>query len=186
MLPLIFLTSAAINNNLGPDPAVRLARETGEWSMRLLLLTLAMSPLKQLTRSSQWLQYRRILGLLTFFYACAHLAIYCLFILALEWNQLRVEILERPYITVGFFAWLILLPLALTSTRSWQRRLWRRWSRLHQWVYLSTFLSLMHLIWQIRSDIFEALVYTFLFLLLMSFRREKLFSSFTYFRRRGD
>lgn len=177
-LPIMLLVIDAFNNNLGPDPAKAMAHITGEWAMRLLLATLTISPLKQLSGSSEWMHFRRMLGLFTFFYASLHLLTYIFFLLALEWSLLWADIVERPYITVGFLAWLILLPLAITSTKNWQRRLGWRWSSLHQWIYAALLLVLFHLIWQVRSDLGEALVYVCIAFILMVFRRRRLAMNF--------
>ncbi|MBT6580056.1 MAG: sulfoxide reductase heme-binding subunit YedZ, partial [Cellvibrionales bacterium] len=95
---------------------------------------------------------------------------YCVFLLGLQWQDLWADILERPYITVGFAAWLLLLPLAATSTKRWQRKLGRQWSRLHKLIYIVSALVLLHIIWQARSDLAEPLVYVLIFLVLMLFR----------------
>ena len=181
LVPLFLLVINIVNNDLGPDPAKAMAHITGEWAMRLLLVTLAISPLRKLTGTTEWIHYRRMLGLFTFFYASLHLLTYCLFLLELEWRHLWEDILERPYITVGFLAWVILLPLAITSTKGWQRRLGRRWIQLHQSIYAALLMVLLHLIWQVRSDFGEALVCACIALILMSFRSEKIISSFRRF-----
>ena len=178
LVPLFLLFIDVVNNDLGPDPAKAMAHITGEWAMRLLLVTLAISPLRKLTGTTEWIHYRRMLGLFTFFYASLHLLTYCLFLLGLEWRQLWADVLDRPYITVGFFAWMMLVPLAITSTKGWQRRLGRRWPQLHRCIFIALLLALLHLIWQVRSDLSEVLVYVFIALFLMSFRSEKILSGF--------
>ena len=170
LVPLALMLNAAIQNNLGPDPAQALAHMSGDWALRLLLITLAVTPIRMLTGVAAWIQYRRMLGLFAFFYACLHLLVYAVFLLELQWQDLAGDILERPYITVGFTALLILLPLAITSTRGWQRRLGRKWKRLHKAIYLAMALVLLHILWQARSDIAEPLFYIGLFFLLMAFR----------------
>ena len=172
--PLFLLSIDVVYNDLGPDPAKATAHITGDWAMRLLLMTLAISPLKKLTGSTEWVYYRRMLGLFTFFYASLHLLTYAFLLFGLEWHQLWADVLYRPYITIGFFAWLMLVPLALTSSRGSQRRLGRRWSQLHQCIYIALLLALLHVIWQVRSDLSEALVYICIALILMSFRGIKI------------
>ena len=178
LVPLFLLFIDVVNNDLGPDPAKAMAHITGEWAMRLLLVTLAISPLRKLTGTTEWIHYRRMLGLFTFFYATLHLLTYCFFFLGLEWRQLWADVLDRPYITVGFFAWMMLVPLAITSTKDWQRRLGRRWPQLHRCIFIALLLALLHIIWQVRSDLSEALLYSFIALLLLSFRSEKILSGF--------
>lgn len=159
LLPLAWLLYAAAGENLGPDPAKAVMHGSGEWALRLLLLTLLVSPLRQWTGWRWVMKLRRMLGLYAFFYATVHLAAFCHFYLGWTAAILAEELVERPYITVGFVAWLCMLPLALTSTRAMQRRLGRNWARLHRAVYLVAALACCHLLWQARSDIGEALVY---------------------------
>lgn len=170
LLPLATMCVDVIQNTLGPDPAEALADRSGEWALIFLLLTLAITPLRRVTANTQWVHYRRMVGLFAFFYAVIHLLVYLLFLLALRWQELWTDILERPYITVGFTAFLLLLPLAITSTYGWQRRLGRRWKQLHKLVYIAAILALTHLWWQMRSDVGEALWYTLLFGSLMLLR----------------
>ena len=170
LIPLALLVFGVVQDSLGPDPAKALSHISGEWALRFLILTLAITPLRMLTHSSEWIHYRRMLGLFTFFYALIHLLIYCLFLLGLQWQDLWADILERPYITVGFLAWLLLVPLTVTSTNKWQRKLGRQWSRLHKLIYIVSALVLLHIIWQARSDLAEPLIYVFIFFLLMLLR----------------
>ena len=170
LLPLFVMGVGVVQNNLGPDPAEALAHMSGEWGLRFLLITLVITPLRLLTSTGEWLHYRRMLGLFAFFYAFVHLLVYCVFLLELQWQDLWADILERPYITVGFAALVLLVPLAITSTRGWQLRLGRNWQRLHKLIYLAMTLVLLHLLWQARSDLGEPLFYTVLFLVLMVLR----------------
>jgi sulfoxide reductase heme-binding subunit YedZ len=170
LLPLLQLFLGVMQNSLGPDPAKALAHLSGEWALRFLIITMAITPLRIVTRSSEWVHYRRMMGLFVFFYAVLHLLIYCVFLLGLQWQDLWADILERPYITVGFGAWVLLLPLAVTSTKRWQRKLGRQWSRLHKLIYMASALILLHIIWQARSDLAEPLVYVLIFSVLMLLR----------------
>jgi len=164
---------AATNNQLGPDPGEYLMHFTGEWAARLLILTLCISPLRQLTSSANVLRLRRPLGLYTFFYACMHLLFFLHFYLGWLPSDLWEELVERPFITVGFSAWLVMLTLAITSNTSMQRRLRQNWRRLHRGIYGVAILVSLHILWQARSDIGEALLYSLLFagLLLWRFAR---------------
>ncbi len=143
---------------------------SGEWSLRLLLLTLLITPLRHWLNRPQLIKLRRMLGLFTFFYACIHLVSFCHFYTGWSQALLWEEFLERPYITVGFLAWLLMLPLALTSTRGMQRRLRRNWVRLHRLVYPALVLGWVHLLWQARSDIGEALLYAAAAAVLLGWR----------------
>ena len=173
LLPWVLMWIAAVQESLGPDPAKVLSHISGEWALRFLVLTLAITPIRLISQSAEWIHYRRMLGLFAFFYAVNHLIIYCLFLLALQWQELWADIVERPFITVGFLALLILLPLAITSTKNWQRKLGRNWARLHKLIYIAVALVLLHFIWQARSDLTEPLVYTAVVIVLMLFRLPK-------------
>lgn len=170
LLPFAWLVYTAVGGKLGPDPAEAIMHMTGEWSLRLLLLTLLVSPLRQWTGWSLPLKLRRMLGLYTFFYACIHLASFCHFYVGWTLSLIAEELVERPYITMGFAAWLLMLPLAVTSTRGMQRRLRRNWQRLHRLVYPVAALAAFHLLWQARSDIGEALIYAAIIALLLGWR----------------
>jgi len=167
LMPFIYLVWAALTNNLGPDPAQALADASGEWALRMLLLTLAITPLRQITSSTVWVHYRRMTGLFAFFYALLHLLVYLFFLLGLQWQTLWEDVLERPYITAGLVSLILMLPLAITSTQKIQQRLGRRWKKLHRLVFAVAVAALVHLWWQVRSDATEALLYTMLFAMLM-------------------
>lgn len=159
MTPLALLITDAATNQLGADPVATLTHASGDWALRLLLLTLAMTPLRRVTRWSWPLAYRRMLGLHAFAYASVHFAIYLVLDLGGYWAQIFEDIAKRPFITVGFLAWLCLLPLAATSTRAAMRRLGRRWGVLHRLVYLIAALAVLHFIWLVKSDLREPLIY---------------------------
>ncbi len=155
---------------LGPDPVAAIEHELGQWALRLLLLTLAITPLRQLTGQPVLLRFRRMLGLYAFAYASLHFAAWLGLDLGGYWTQLFEEIVKRPYITVGFAAWLLLVPLALTSTRGWMRRLGRNWGRLHRLAYAIAVLAVLHFWWIVKSDYREPLLYAAILALLLGWR----------------
>lgn len=155
---------------LGADPVAEVEHRTGLWALRLLMATLALTPLRQLTGQAILIRFRRMLGLYAFFYACLHLASYLVLDLQGYWTQIFEEIAKRPYITVGFTAWLLLVPLAVTSTQGWIRRLGRRWGQLHKAVYAVGVLAVLHFWWLVKSDIREPLLYATLLALLLGWR----------------
>ena len=158
------------NGALGADPIATIEHELGIWALRFLLIALAVTPLKQLTGVSEILRYRRLLGLYAFAYASFHFAAFLFLDLKSYWSQIVEEIIKRPYITVGFAAWVILLLLAITSTRGWQRRLAKRWTYLHRAVYAAAILAVLHFWWLVKSDIREPLLYAIIAAALLGWR----------------
>lgn len=171
-LPAVLLLQAALSNSLGPDPADVVVDQTGEWTIRFLCLALAISPLAKFSvlKKIKLLQFRRIVGVTSAVYATLHLLSFMAFILAWQWAEIVKELFERPYIAVGFASFLILLLLALTSTNAMVRRLGRKWKQLHRLVYIAALLAAVHLIWQIRSDAGEAIVYSSILAGLLLYR----------------
>lgn len=170
LVPFFVLLYGALSNTLGPDPADTLAAETGEWTFRFLLLSLAITPLRNIGSWPKLFPYRRTFGLFALFYASLHFVIYLVFLLQLRWSEISEDILERPYITVGFTAFLMLLALGVTSTKAMMKRMGRRWRQLHKLVYLINILALVHLIWILRTDLAEAVFYASILLPLLAYR----------------
>lgn len=155
---------------LGADPVAEIEHRLGTWALRFLLLTLAITPLRQVTGQTALLRFRRMLGLYAFAYASLHLTVYLGLDLRGYWAQVFEEISKRPYITVGFAAWLLLVPLAITSTQGWMRRLGRRWGQLHKLVYAIAILAVLHFWWIVKSDYREPLLYAAILALLLGWR----------------
>lgn len=174
LLPLAWLAWDTLHGQLGTDPVARLEHRSGDWALRLLLATLAITPLRMLTKWTWLTRYRRLLGLFAFFYASVHLAIYLVVDLGGFWSQILGEIVKKPYITVGFTAWLLMVPLALTSTRGMMRRLGGNWQRLHRLVYVVGACGVLHFMWLVKSGntiaVREPLVYLAILLLLLALR----------------
>jgi sulfoxide reductase heme-binding subunit YedZ len=169
LLPLAQLSFQLASGDLGPDPAKRLMQGTGEWGLRGLAIVLLAAPLAQ--RGWRGLfRYRRILGLSLYLYVSLHLLLFAQVYVGWSGALLAEELKERPYVFVGFSAWLAMLPLALTSTDSARRWLGRRWKQLHRLIYPATVLAWLHLFWLARSDVGEAFVYAALFAALLSWR----------------
>ena len=162
LLPLAWLVFGAINDQLGANPAEALIRSLGDWTLRFLCLTLAVTPLRVRTRTPQLARYRRMLGLFTFFYACLHLLAYGWLDMGLDMADIGRDILKRPFILVGFACWLLLLPLAATSFNRAVRWLGgRQWQALHRLVYVIAPLALLHFFWMKsgKNDFAEVAVY---------------------------
>lgn len=158
---------------LGADPVAEIEHRTGLWALRFVMIALAVTPLRQLTGQAVLLRFRRLLGLYAFVYATLHLGVYLGLDLRGYWTQVFEEIVKRPYITVGFAAWLLLLPLAITSTQGWMRRLGRRWGQLHKLVYAIGVLAVLHFWWLVKSDVREPLLYAAILAALLGWRAWK-------------
>lgn len=159
LLPLAWLGLSALRGTLGANPIETLERTTGDWTLRLLLATLAVTPARRALGWSWLAPYRRTLGLAAFGYCTVHLLSYALVDLWGAWDTLLEDVLERPYVSAGFTGFLLLLPLAITSTRGWQRRLGRSWVRLHRLVYVAGAAGCLHFLWLVKADLREPSVY---------------------------
>lgn len=172
-LPFSWLIAKGVLNTLDPDPGKTLVHGLGLWALRFLLLTLAITPLNRFT-PIQWLPLRRTLGLYTLTYALLHLSAYIFFYLGLDFSTLARELVKRPYIVVGTTALLMLIALGATSTKGWQRRLGRRWKKLHRLVYPAAVLVVIHFAWQVKSGFGHAPWYALVFIVLMLLRVKKI------------
>jgi sulfoxide reductase heme-binding subunit YedZ len=169
--PLALIAIDIARAELGPDPVAQIEHRTGIWALRLLLATLTITPLRRLSGWNTLIRFRRMLGLWAFACACTHFATYLVLDLGGYWSQVFAEIAKRPYITVGFSAWLLLVPLAATSTQAMVRRLGRRWQQLHRLIYAAAMLAALHFIWVVKSGKaiarIEPLVYAAILALLL-------------------
>jgi len=170
LIPFVGLLYGAVLNTLGADPARFLALETGRWALRFLLICLAITPLRELTGLTGLAPLRRTMGLYALFYAALHFIVYLVFLLELRWSEIGSDIIERPYITVGFISFLILLALGITSIKVFMRKMGRRWKTLHQAVYVAAISGVLHLTWILRTDLFDAVFYGTLLALLLGYR----------------
>jgi sulfoxide reductase heme-binding subunit YedZ len=170
LLPLGLLSWQISTNTLGPNAVEAVLHFTGIWALRLLLVTLAVTPLRRLTGLVRLVRLRRMLGLFAFFYALLHLTVYLVLDRALVWADIVKDLTERPYIIVGFAALVLLVPLAVTSTRGWVKRLGRRWQLLHRSVYLIGILAVLHFLWLVKADLREPLIYAAVLAVLLAAR----------------
>lgn len=169
LLPFMALARAVATNSLGPDPAEHLMHVTGEWVMRFLVLVLLATPLAR----SGWprlARYRRMLGLYVWFYATLHLLVFAQVYIGWSVEQLLEELAERPYVLVGFLAWLILVPLGVTSAHVIRKKMGRHWRQLHKLTYAVVVLGWLHLLWLSRSDVGDAVIYGAVFIVLLGYR----------------
>jgi len=170
LLPLALLAGRIAAGRLGANPVEEVLHFTGDWALRLLLVTLAVTPLRRLTGLGWLLRFRRMLGLFAFFYALLHFTVYLVLDRTLDWGEIVADLSKRPYIMVGFAAFVLLVPLAVTSTRGWVRRLGRRWQVLHRSVYLIAILGVLHFLWLVKADLREPLIYAGVLAVLLAFR----------------
>lgn len=170
LLPFLALIWNGLHGALGANPVEKITHITGDWTLRFLLITLAVTPLRKIFGWNFLSRFRRMLGMYAFFYACLHFLTYLVFDHYFDIHEIIQDILKRPYITVGFTAFLMLLPLAMTSSNKMVRRLGRRWKQLHQLVYVVAVCGVLHFLWLVKADVREPLVYAVLLLLLLAIR----------------
>ena len=169
--PVAALAWTVLTNRAGPNPVEFLEHGTGDWAIWLLLATLTITPLRMLTNSQKLLPYRRMLGLFAFFYGVIHFSIYLSLDQGLAWSQILADLYKRPFIIAGFTALMLMLPLAITSTKGMIRRLGgKRWQLLHRLIYFSAAAAVVHYWWLVKSDIRKPLLYAAILVVLMAFR----------------
>ena len=170
LAPLCALLWATFNGGLGANPVEKLTHETGDWALRLLLITLSLTPLRQWTGLTSLIRFRRALGLYTFFYACCHFSIWIIADHSFDFGAMFEDIVKRPYITLGFSALVLMLPLAITSNQAMIRRLGKKWKSLHQLVYFVILLAVLHFIWLVKADYLEPTIYAIIAIILLVHR----------------
>ena len=173
LLPALRLAAGAFGIggiSLGADPVAVMLHTCGKWTLNFLLITLCMTPLRDFTRSAIFLRFRRMFGLFAFFYVLLHFSVYLLLDQAGKVGAVWQDIVKRPYITIGMLGLLLLVPLAATSTSRAQRRLGRRWTRLHRLIYVVGLLGVWHYWWGVKKDIREPLLYVCGLALLLGYR----------------
>ncbi|MDB6044316.1 MAG: sulfoxide reductase heme-binding subunit YedZ [Gammaproteobacteria bacterium] len=173
LVPLAWLLCGAFNlfgASLGADPVKKLEHEFGKTALNFLLLTLLVTPVKNLAGLPHVPRLRRMLGLFAFFYVVLHFTVYLVLDLELNFRTLFADIAKRPYITIGFAALLLLIPLGVTSTNRMMRRLGRRWQKLHRLIYVIAVLGVWHFYWQVKRDVREPLIYAAILAVLLGYR----------------
>jgi len=175
LLPALYYAYGIWQDTLGANPLEAIIRGLGDWGLRILLLTLLVSPLRRIIGWPQLLRTRRMLGLYAYFYVILHLIGYLWFDQFFDWEEIWYDILERPFITIGMIAVMLLTPLALTSTKGMIRRLGKNWKRLHSLVYPISILAIIHFWMMVKLDIREPIIYSILLALLLA---ERLYRKF--------
>ncbi|MDP1644337.1 MAG: protein-methionine-sulfoxide reductase heme-binding subunit MsrQ [Thiobacillus sp.] len=170
LLPLVRLIVLGGSGGLGANPIEFITRSTGTWTLVGLMVTLMVTPLRRLTGRADLIRYRRMLGLFTFFYAGLHFVTYIWLDQFFDPAAIAKDIIKRPFITIGFSAFVLLIPLAATSTHAMMRRLGRRWQQLHRLVYLIALLGVIHYLWLVKKDLTEPLIYGAVLAVLLALR----------------
>jgi sulfoxide reductase heme-binding subunit YedZ len=173
LVPFVLLvlgTFGLAGQSLGADPVKEILHVCGKTALNFLILTLLVTPVRDLLGLPHLLRIRRMLGLFAFFYVVVHFTVYLVLDLELDFSTLGEDIAERPFITIGFAAFLMLIPLAVTSTNKMMRRLGRRWQKLHRLVYVIAILGVWHYYWQVKSDVREPLIYAAILAVLLGYR----------------
>jgi methionine sulfoxide reductase heme-binding subunit len=170
LIPLGQLALSAYQGDLGANPIETVTRFTGSWSLIILLASLAVTPLRRITGINELIKFRRMLGLFAFFYAALHFATYMVLDLYFDFAAILKDVLKRPYITVGFTAFVLMIPLAATSTAGMIRRLGKRWQQLHYLVYVSAILGVVHFLWLVKADISRPVRYGAVLAVLLGYR----------------
>jgi sulfoxide reductase heme-binding subunit YedZ len=171
LAPLGWLLLRAYHQNLGANPIEFITHATGDWTIRFVVITLAVTPLRRLLGLPQLIRFRRMLGLFTFFFGCLHLLTYVWLDKFFDVHEMVKDVAKRPFITAGFTALMLMVPLAVTSTTGWIRRLGgRRWQALHRLIYVTAVAAVVHYYWQVKSDVRLPLFYGTLVALLLGYR----------------
>jgi sulfoxide reductase heme-binding subunit YedZ len=170
LVPVAWLTWGLFQGRLGANPAETIQLQTGRWALKFLLITLSITPLRRLTGWNVAIQYRRMLGLFAFFYGSLHFTSYIVLDQYFDWSGILADVGKRPFITMGFTAFVLMVPLALTSTRGWIRRLGRRWQTIHRLVYVSAICASIHFIWKVKVVSGSPVLYAVALTLLLGFR----------------
>ena len=176
LIPFFLILYKIIFNKLGPEPVKEITHFTGEWTLLFIIFTLSMSPLKKITKLSIWISFRRMLGLFLFFYATLHMLTYVVIDYRLDLQSISKDIITKKFIFVGFAAWILLLPLALTSSKKAIIYLKDKWKKLHRLIYVIAILGVVHFMWLVKHDLTEPLIYAAIIfiLLLLRFRFKKI------------
>ncbi len=173
LIPLVSLVYSLLTGQLGPNPIEVLTDETGEWALRFIVLGLLLTPLRIWLKKPWPVQLRRMIGLFAFFYVVVHFSIYLFLDQQLDLAAIIADVIERPYITAGTVAFLILIPLAITSNRRMVKRLGKKWQSLHRWVYIAACAAVVHYVWLAKGDRIEPFVYLAIVMFLLVVRLKR-------------
>jgi sulfoxide reductase heme-binding subunit YedZ len=169
-IPFLFIFYKIYFNKLGPEPVKEITHFTGEWTLIFICITLSITPLKRLTNLTMWVSFRRMLGLFVFFYASLHLLTYVGIDYRFSWKPILNDVFKKKYIFIGFAAWVLLIPLAITSSQKMIKLLKNNWKKLHRLIYIIAIFGSLHYIWLSKTIFFKPLVYLVIILVLLALR----------------
>lgn len=170
LVPFAVLIFNALTDNLGTNPIEAIRLFTGDWTLYFLLLTLAVTPVRRVFHWNELIRYRRMLGLYAFFYANLHFFSYLILDQFFDWQEIWLDVLKRPYITIGTAAFVMLIPLAVTSTNNMMKRLGKNWKRLHSLIYVAATLGILHFLWLVKADVRKPLLLGAILVILLVLR----------------
>ena len=170
LVPIFYIIYQILTNQLGPEPIKDITHHTGKWTLYFIVITLAMTPLKKITKLNIWINYRRMFGLFIFFYASVHLMTYVGLDYRFNLASIGDDIIKKKYIFIGFSAWLLLIPLAVTSNKRMINILKDKWKKLHRLIYLISLFGGIHYLWLVKRDFIEPLIFLTIILILLAFR----------------
>ena len=171
LAPLAWLAWKGIHQDLGANPIEYITHSTGDWTLRFLVITLSITPLRKLLGRPQLIRFRRMLGLFAFFYGCLHFATYVWLDKFFDVSDMIKDVGKRPFVTAGFTGFVLLVPLAVTSTAGWIRRLGgKRWQRLHRLIYVTAVAGVVHYYWLVKSDVRKPVMYGAMVAILLAYR----------------
>ena len=168
--PLYSIIYQIFYNNLGAEPVDKIINHFGEWTLIFIFLTLSMSPLKKITNSTIWIRYRRMLGLFVFFYASIHLLSYVGLDYRFDFQPILNDVLKKKFVFIGFAAWLLLIPLAITSSNKMMKILKHNWKKIHRLIYVIGIFGVLHFIWLSKTIFFKPLIFLIILIILLLFR----------------
>ena len=170
LIPIFFIIYQIITDQLGPEPIKDLTHHTGKWTLYFIIITLTMTPLKKITKLNIWISYRRMFGLFIFFYASVHMMTYVGLDYRFDLVSIGDDIIKKKYIFIGFSAWILLIPLAVTSNKRMMNILKDKWKKLHRLIYLISLFGAIHYLWLVKRDLTEPLIFLTIILILLTFR----------------
>ena len=170
LVPIFYVIYQILTDQLGPEPIKDITHHTGKWTLYFIVITLAMTPLKKITKLNIWISYRRMFGLFIFFYASVHLMTYVGLDYRFDLVSIGDDIVKKKYIFIGFLAWLLLIPLVATSNKKMIKILKDKWKKLHRLIYLISLFGAIHYLWLVKRDLTEPLIFLLVILTLLAFR----------------